>query len=206
MEFKREDFKSNLYETSKSKHGKPLLSVREETIAVYDFDKVKDWFCDEYRRKEKMCSCDAYYQDQRSNCRVIEFKNTHHFKLKGFLNEIEQKISDTHMLLAETFWKNRKTADMGKKLPLMVVYNDELHYGEGICGLSKGFNNVKPKKGNQERKSKEKELYLNEQEYSEAIKQVKDKYQKQFFSEVEFVDKKDFCRDYVESRYFQELV
>lgn len=206
MEFKREDFKSNLYETSKSNDGTSLLSRKEKNIEVYDFDKVKDWFCDEYRRKEKMCSCDAYYEDQRANYRVIEFKNTHRFKLKGFMDEIEQKIIDTHMLLAETFWRNRKTGDMRKKLPLMVVYNDALNYEKGISSLSKGFNNVKPKKGNQERKSKEKELYLNETEYSEAIKQVKDKYRKHFFSEVEFVDKKDFCKDYVESGYFQELV
>lgn len=60
MNFEREKFVENLYETSKSSTGTPLLNKDAQEILVYDFDKVKDWFCEEYRN-EKLRSGDAYY-------------------------------------------------------------------------------------------------------------------------------------------------
>ena len=102
---------------------------------------MKDWFCTEYRDGEKIRSCDAYYQDSYNNL-VIEFKNTHHLRLKEYLNEIRVKFIDTHFILAETFWRNKKVSQMSSS---------------------------------------------------------------EFYSSMEFIDKKDFMEDYIEAGYFQNL-
>lgn len=201
----KEDFVSNLYETSKStKQENAVLSVREENIHAYDLDKIKDWFCDMYRFGEKIRSCDAYYQDE-NNYLVIEFKNTHHFRMKEFISEIIVKFTDTHFLLAETFFGNRKVSKIASAVNMLLVYNDSLDYGKGIKDISSALNTMTPMRGNTFRKSTEKQIYSNESEYQYDVDKIKSMFQSVFYRSVEFVDKKDFMIDYVESAYFSTL-
>lgn len=207
MEFQnlKGDFISNLYETSKStKQGSAVLGKQQENIDVYHLDKIKDWFCDMYRNGEKICSCDAYYQDG-NNCLVIEFKNTHHLRMKEFISEITVKFIDTHFLLAETFFGNRKVSKISSTVDVRLVYNDGLEYGKGIQNLSSALNNMTPMRGNTSRKSIEKQVYSNENEYERDVNKIKAMFQSDFYKSVEFVDKKDFMVDYIESSYFSTL-
>ena len=92
MKYKRNEIVSDLHKTSKSsKTSVGLLEPKFQTVEVYDFDKVKNLFCDMYRDKQKLRSCDAYYENtQRKDYLAIEFKNTSHFRLKAFFGEIEE--------------------------------------------------------------------------------------------------------------------
>lgn len=74
--FKREDVVSNLYETSKSsKEGTYLLDKKHQEIEVYDFDNVAKILCIEYRNKQNLKSCDAYYENTpKKDYLVMEFK------------------------------------------------------------------------------------------------------------------------------------
>ena len=207
MEFQnlKDDFISNLYETSKSKEqGSAVLSVREEKIDMYHLDKVKDWFCDTFRNGEKIRSCDAYYQDG-NNYLVIEFKNTHHLRMKEFISEITVKFIDTHFLLAETFFWNKKVSKIASTVNMLLVYNDGLDYGKGVKNISSALNTMTPMRGNTSRKSTEKQVYSNESEYQRDVDRIKAMFQSDFYKSVEFVDKKDFMVDYVESSYFSTL-
>lgn len=207
MEFQnlKGDFISNLYETSKSKkQGSAVLSTQEKNIAVYDLDKVKDWFCDTYRNRERIRSCDAYYQDG-NNYLVIEFKNTHHLRMKEFISEITVKLVDTHFLLAETFFGNKKVSKIAFTVNMLLVYNDSLDYGKGVKNISSALNTMTPMRGNTSRKSIEKQVYSNENEYERDVNKIKAMFQSDFYKSVEFVDKKDFMVDYIESSYFSTL-
>ena len=207
MEFQnlKNNFVSNLYETSKSKkQGSAVLSTQEKNIAVYDLDKVKDWFCDTYRNGERIRSCDAYYQDG-NNYLVIEFKNTHHLRMKEFISEITVKLVDTHFLLAETFFGNKKVSKIASTVNMLLVYNDSLDYGKGVKNISSALNTMTPMRGNTSRKSTEKQIYSNENEYQRDVDKIKSMFQSTFYKSVEFVDKKDFMIDYVESAYFSTL-
>ena len=62
--------------------------------------------------------------------------------LQEYLNEIRVKFIDTHFILAETFWRNKKVSQMSSS---------------------------------------------------------------EFYSSMEFIDKKDFMEDYIEAGYFQNL-
>lgn len=112
MSFTKENFVGNLYQTSIPKEGnktkESLLNIREENIEVYDFDEVKKWFCEQYRNKKELRSCDAYYEDRNKNFWVIEFKNAHHLKIKSYVNSVVEKAVDTHMLLLETFLREKQ--------------------------------------------------------------------------------------------------
>lgn len=207
MEFQnlKNNFVSNLYETSKSKkQGSAVLSTQEKNIAVYDLDKVKDWFCDTYRNGERIRSCDAYYQDG-NNYLVIEFKNTHHLRMKEFISEITVKLVDTHFLLAETFFGNKKVSKIASTVNMLLVYNDSLDYGKGVKNISSALNTMTPMRGNTSRKSIEKQVYSNENEYERDVNKIKAMFQSDFYKSVEFVDKKDFMVDYIESSYFSTL-
>lgn len=199
------NFVDKISETSKSKkEGSAVLSVSEGNIDIYNLDKVKDWFCTEYRDGEKIRSCDAYYQDSYNNL-VIEFKNTHHLKLKEYLNEIRVKFIDTHFILAETFWRNKKVSQMSSKVKVIVVYKDGLSYGTGVRNISSVLNTMKPMKGDTARKSKATESYSNESEYESDVNEIREKFVSEFYSSMEFIDKKDFMEDYIEAGYFQNL-
>lgn len=75
MEFDSKDYISSLYEVSKSAvEGQALMEARYENTDIYHLDKIKEWFCRDYRNGEvNLKSCDAYYQDKRKNYLVIEF-------------------------------------------------------------------------------------------------------------------------------------
>lgn len=208
MEFYSKDYISSIHEVSKSTvEGHALMDAKYSTIDVYNFDGIKKWFCNAYRSgEENLRSCDAYYQDDLRNCLVLEFKNTHHYKIKSYISEIAQKCTDTHLILAETFWRNRKAADIGKKVALCLVYNDKLSYGAGIQGFCKNINRVKPKQGSSERKSNEPAIYKDEQEYQKAVQILKDTYEKDFYKEILFMDKKEFSEMYADNGYFMKLV
>lgn len=45
---------------------------------------------------------------------LVEFKNTSYQKLKEYYNDIEIKMIDTHMLLAETFYRYKKNTELSK--------------------------------------------------------------------------------------------
>lgn len=205
MKYKREEVVSNLYETSKSREdNKYLLSKSAEIYAVYHLDKLKEKFCEYYRHSDSIKSCDAYYYDQYNNL-VIEFKNAHHMKMREYYNEIEMKMLDTHMLLSETLWKNRKAKDIAKKVNLIVVYNDAMNYGKGLCAIGSALNDMKPIQGNQSRNTNNPKIFENEEEYKKRIAETKEKYQTDFYKEIDFIDKKDFETDYINSGYFITL-
>lgn len=204
MEYKRNVIVSNLYETSKSKKGGYLLSADTGKYEVYDLDKIKDEFCRYYRHDEKLKSCDAYYYD-RHNQLVIEFKNTNHRKLKEYYSEIEIKIVDTHMILTETFNRNKKSAELSKKLNMLLVYNDTLNYGEGVCRISNALNTMVPKQGNPARATTVSQVYANDLEFAEDVEKTKRKYEGRFYKEIQFIEKRDFEKDYVGTGYFGNL-
>lgn len=205
MKYIREEIISNLYETSKSASGTALLTSDAEKFSVYNLDAVKEIFCKEYRYGEKIKSCDAYYCDNY-NYVVVEFKNTHHMKLKCFYNEIEMKLTDTHMLLCESFWKNKKGTEIGKKVKVLVVYNDTMNYEKGVLNIGKALNKMAPKQGNTQRNSKMPEIFENETEFNHTITETSKKYQKEFYKEIEFLEKKQFEHSYINTGYFGQLV
>lgn len=204
MKYERNVIVSNLYETSKSKKGGSLLSADAGKYEVYDLDQVKDEFCRYYRHDEKLKSCDAYYYDQHNQL-VIEFKNTNHRNLKEYYDEIEIKIVDTHMILNETFCRNKKSADLAKKLNMLLVYNDALNYGKGVCQIQNALNTMAPRRGDAARNVKTAQTYADDSEFLEAVGETKKKYEGQFYREIRFVEKKDFEADYVETEYFGNL-
>lgn len=204
MEYKRNMIVSNLYETSKSSKGGALLSADEGCYEVYDLDKLKDEFCNHYRHGEKLKSCDAYYYDQNDHV-VVEFKNTSYQKLKEYYNDIEIKMIDTHMLLAETFYRHKKNTELSKKLRLLVVYNDSLSYGKGIRQIGNALNTMKPKRGDTARNVTAPKCFADEMEFRKAVRETKYKYEGCFYKEVQFVEKTDFKKDYVDAGYFENL-
>jgi hypothetical protein len=203
VKFERQDIVSNLYETSKSSNGAALLSVEANKYEVYNLDMVKSKFCDYYRHGVDIKSCDAYYYDQY-NYLVIEFKNVHHFMLKEYYDEIEMKMLDSHMLLAEIFWKSKKNKDISAKVGMIVVYNDSLNYGNGIRNIADSLNRVVPINGDKTRKSEQPKMF-NEEEFVKAMHDTSNKYESEFYKSIEFLDKKDFEKDYIETNYFGKL-
>jgi len=204
VKYERNVIVSNLYETSKSKKGGYLLSADAGKYEVYDLDQIKDEFCRCYRHDEKLKSCDAYYYDQYNQL-VIEFKNTNYRNLKEYYNEIEIKIVDTHMILNETFCRNKKGTDLAKKLDMLLVYNDALNYGDGVCRIQNALNTMVPRSGDTTRNGKMKQIYTDDSEFSEAVKETKAKYEGQFYKKIQFIEKKDFERDYLKTEYFGNL-
>lgn len=191
MKYRREQIVSNIYETSKSKKAAVMFTAGAKQYAVYDLDKVKDEFCQEYRHGDKIKSCDAYYYDNHNQL-VIEYKNTHHYNLKAYYDEIEIKIADTHMLLKETFCKAKKHRELCKNLCLIVVYNDALNYGQGICRIQNALNTIKPIKGDKSRAAKQVERFVDEEEYQRAVDGTKSKYEDCFYKEIQFMEKAEF--------------
>lgn len=45
---------------------------------------------------------------------------------------VHSLIFDTHVILEELFWKNRKAKDIAKKVRALIVYNDRLHMRERV--------------------------------------------------------------------------
>ena len=86
------------------------------------------------------------------------------------------------------------------------MYHEGISYGEGVQGFCKNINRVKPKKGSGARKSKEPVIYKDEQEYQKEIQVLKDTYEKDFYKEIMFLEKKEFCEVYADNGYFQKLV
>lgn len=206
MEYERQFIVSNLYETSKSKKSEhtALLPASTKEFEVYDLDQLKDIFCKNYRHSEKIKSCDAYYYDQHDYL-VIEFKNANHLKLKEYYDEIEIKIIDTHMLLSETFWKNRKGKDIGKKVCLLVIYNDAMNYGTGVMNIGLKLNTMEPIAGDKARNSKMPSIFCNDFEFQNAVEKTKNRYEVEFFKEISFIDKQVFEKEYIEAEYFHAL-
>lgn len=203
MLFTKEDFISNLYETSKSKDSQstPLLSKKEaKHIEVYDFDKYKLVFCHNYRNGQELGSCDAFYRDnKKDNALLIEFKNTHHFKFKQYMKDFNTKLADSHMLLMELFYNKRN--DISKCVKVLVIYKDEnqtLSYETGIMGLCSNLNIL----GNQNNE----ELFCTETEYENDINEIIERFKGEFYREIEFMDYKDFKELYLDSKYFGALV
>ncbi|MDE7324465.1 MAG: hypothetical protein K2N73_17465 [Lachnospiraceae bacterium] len=204
MKYERSKIVSNLFETSKSQKGGALLSAKAEKYEVYDLDALKDEFCKKYRHDEKLKSCDAYYYDQNNQI-VVEFKNTHHFNLKEYYNEIEIKMTDTHMILRETLCSNKKRAELGKKLRLLMVYNDTLNCGEGIRQISSALNTMTPKRGNPARNVRLAQIFHDDAEFEQAVQETKKKYEEQFYREILFLEKKEFEETYIAGGCFDTL-
>ena len=203
MKYERAAIVSHLHETSRSEKEGALLSPSEGSAEVYDLDKVKDLFCSSYRHNKKLKSCDAYYCDQYNQL-VMEFKNTHHRKLQSFFDEIEIKIIDTHMLLAETFNRHKKSTEMSKELNLLVVYNDILTCNQGLGTIDNALNKMKPKRGSTVRNVTPPKLFADDTEFLEAVGETKNKYEGRFYKEIEFIEKKEFIRRYGQG-YFGRL-
>lgn len=204
MEYKREEIVSDLCQTSKSSTGKSMLSQSAERHAVYNLDTIKELFCKEYRHSEMIKSCDAFYYDTCNHV-IMEFKNTHHMNLKEYYDEIEIKFLDTHMLLGETFYKRKKQKDICNKAKVIVVYNDALNNGKGINQLVSNISEVKPCQGDKSRNSKQIKKFKTDEEFQKAVNDTKTKYEKVFYREIEFIDKKDFETYYIETNYFDAL-
>ena len=204
MKYERQFIVSNLYETSKSNENAALLSTDAREYEVYDLDQMKDIFCKEYRHSENIKSCDAYYYNKYDYL-VVEFKNAHHLRLKEYYDEIEIKIIDTHMLLGETFWKNKKGTEVGKKVCLLVVYNDAMNYGAGVRNIGLALNAMKPMTGDKTRNSKLPLIFSDDVEFNQAVDMTRLRYESEFFKEISFMDKKTFENDYIKADYFREL-
>lgn len=207
MKYKRNEIVSDLHKTSKSsKTSVGLLEPKFQTVEVYDFDKVKNLFCDMYRDKQKLRSCDAYYENtQRKDYLAIEFKNTSHFRLKAFFGEIEEKVVDSHMLLLETFWRKKKVKQVAENVKFLVVYNDALNYGKGVKDICKGFNQVEPIQGDKRRKTQMPPVFEDEEEFEEAKNNFSGKFAREFFAETGFIDKTEFVEDYINADYFDKM-
>lgn len=204
MKYERSKIVSNLFETSKSQKGGSLLLAKTGQYEVYDLDALKDEFCKAYRHGEKLKSCDAYYYDV-NNFIVVEFKNTHHFNLKEYYEEIEIKMTDTYMILRETLCSKKKKTELGKKLRLLMVYNDALDYGEGIRRISSALNTMTPKRGNPARDSKPIKTFQDDAEFGLAMRETRKKYEGQFYQEVLFLEKKEFEETYIGGKCFGNL-
>lgn len=206
MKYKDKEIFSNLHETSKSRDTGAYLLEPRFRDDVYNLDKVKDLFCDMYRNTQKLCSCDAYYENvPHKNYLLIEFKNTAHARLKGFWGEIEQKAVDSHMILLETFWKNRKVQQVLKYAKLLVVYNDEKNCGEGLKAISNALNSIEPFQGDKKRGTKMPPLFDTEDEFESAKNDFIDKFKGDFFADVDFIDKAEFVEEYIEAGYFEKM-
>lgn len=205
MKYKGTEIISNLYAASKSKRGGYLLEKSTEPQSVYDLDLIKDRYCEYYRHSEKIKSCDAYYYDINKNHLIMEFKNTHHLKLKSFYNEIEIKLLDTHMLCRENFWKSKKLNYILEHVNVAVVYNDALNNGIGVNAIANALSGMKPLQGDKKRNTQVIEQFMDESEFQEKIKFTKSKFEKEFYHEIEFIDKKEFEAKYIDTGYFSEL-
>ena len=202
MIFPKKDVVTSLHETSKTTTGTFLLEKRYSQ-EVYNFDIIKDMICAYYRdSNDKLKSCDAYYEDGQ-NYLAIEFKNTPHLHMKKYFEEISTKAFDTHMLLNETFWKNRKK--LSKKVQFLVVYNDLLYDDKELHALNFALNTVTPFKGSKERNSKPPEYFSSEEEYHSYRETLVSKFKPDFYTDIQFLDKKDFIEDYINTSYFSEL-
>lgn len=204
MHFDKSDFIDTLYETSKSndngdKSGALLTSKEGGAIDVYNLDRVKIDFCECYRKNE-LSSCDAFFCNQYDTL-VIEFKNTNHISLLEYMDDIIEKLIDTHMLLLETFYRNKSANKLAGNVKLLVVYHDTRNYESGVMRLNKQFNEVIPKQGNKVRNTEPVE-----EVYNQKVEEVKNIFQKDFYSEVEFMDKKDFMEFYVNNGTLEGLV
>ncbi len=82
--------------------------------------------------------------------------------------------------------------------------SDSLPIEPGVLTISGALNGMKPLRGASNRKSKAPILYT-EEEFEQETGKVLEKYQGQFFKEVEFMEKKDFCEKYGSQGYFREL-
>lgn len=198
--------RGKLYEVSASNDGVPLLDIDTKDIDVYHFDHVKDWFCSTYRNNNsKLRSCDAYYQDGRDYL-VVEFKRTHHFKMKSYMSELSEKLVDSHMILAETFLNKKAVEKIAEILKVVIVYHDSLNYEKGITSFAHNLNTVSPKRGKQTRNNSSKnDIFENEEEFQVAVYEIQEKYQGKFYLDVMFMDKSDFYEFYIKSKYFQQL-
>jgi hypothetical protein len=124
--------------------------------------------------------------------------------LKEYYNEIEMKMLDSHMLLAEIFWKSRKNKDISAKVGMIVVYNDSLNYGNGIRNIADSLNGVVPISGNKTRKSEQPKMFK-EEEFEQKVADTRNKFESEFYHNIKFVDKTDFEKDYIETGYFGKL-
>lgn len=68
------------------------------------------------------------------------------------------------------------------------------------------YKQSKTQQGSGARKSKEPDMYKDEQEYQKEILVLKDTYEKDFYKEIMFLEKKKFCEMYADNGYFQKLV
>lgn len=204
MKYERKNIVSNLYETSKASTGQAMLGTGAAQYDVYHLDAMKEQFCRFYRHSENIKSCDAYYYDTKNHL-IVEFKNTHHMRLKEYYDEIEIKLLDTHMLCRETFWRSRKLNAIIGIVNVIVVYNDALNYGSGVRNIAGALNQIRPLQGDIKRYTKEPEQFLDEDEFLEKVKCTKEKYEKDFYNEIEFIDKKDFEERYIKTGYFSGL-
>lgn len=205
MKYKGTEIISDLYSTSMSKRGGHLLEKNAETKIVYDLDLVKDKYCEYYRHSEKIKSCDAYYYDTNKNHLIMEFKNTHHLKFKSFYDELEIKLLDTHMLCRENFWRSKKLNYILEHVNVAIVYNDALNNGVGVNTIANALCKMKPIQGDIKRNTQVVEQFTDESEFQKKVKNTKDKFEKEFYHEIEFIDKKEFEERYIETGYFSEL-
>lgn len=210
MVFTKDNFKSNLYETSKSKdeEQKALLNKREASVEVYDFDEVKKWFCKEVRNNHLLRSCDVFYENHaKGNYLVIEFKNAHHLKTKSYMGEVGEKLIDTHMILKETFYPNKKNSFFSEKVRAIVVYNDSKNsYGTGVVTINNVLSSMQPIKGDKTRETED-EVFSEENEYIRLRNSIIDCYKGHFYADVDFMDKEEFYEMYINVRtpYFEKL-
>jgi hypothetical protein len=61
-----------------------------------------------------------------------------------------------------------------------------------------------PINGDKTRKSEQPKMFK-EEEFVKAMHDTSNKYESEFYKSIEFLDKKDFEKDYIETNYFGKL-
>lgn len=142
---------SNITETSKDDQNKQVLI--HSNITVYDFDKVKDQYCNSYKQSQEsffLCSADAFHSYEADTYLLIEFKNG---KIDSKVRKnIKQKISDSLIMLMDIMSINLEY--VRKHFDFILVYNEEKNQEEHLRHKEIKSNTIRKLQAEQALKSK----------------------------------------------------
>ena len=91
------------------------------------------------------------------------------------------------------------------QVKVVLVYDDDVNYEAGVKNISHNLNTMKPINGNTSRNSKEKSIFKDENSYQLKLKETIGKYKEVCYSDIKFVEKKEFIDTYINSHYFDKI-